>query len=122
MAWSRTVYPGWYATRTAHIHVKVRLYFVAGDKTFEATSQLYFDDAVTDTVYAQPPYVARGPRSIPKNTNDQVYNGTGVGITIDTIGPPQSQAPPGEKTLAALKTVAGGPGYTAKLNIGLQMG
>ena len=49
----RTIYPGWYPTRTAHLHVKVHL-----DAHTVLTTQLFFDDAVTDAVYAQPPYRA----------------------------------------------------------------
>ena len=39
----RTIYPGWYPGRTVHIHVKVHL-----DRTTVLTSQLFFDDAVTE--------------------------------------------------------------------------
>jgi protocatechuate 3,4-dioxygenase beta subunit len=46
-----TVYPGWYPTRSAHLHVKVHL-----DGTTVLTGQLFFDDAVTDAVYAGDPY------------------------------------------------------------------
>ena len=42
----QTVYPGWYQGRTVHIHVKVHL----GGNVVH-TGQLYFPDAVTDTVY-----------------------------------------------------------------------
>ena len=46
-----TVYPGWYPTRTAHLHLKVHL-----DGSTVLTGQLFFDDAVTDGVYAGDPY------------------------------------------------------------------
>jgi protocatechuate 3,4-dioxygenase beta subunit len=46
-----TVYPGWYPTRSAHLHVKVHL-----DNSTVFTGQLFFDDAVTDAVYAGDPY------------------------------------------------------------------
>ena len=42
----RTIYPGWYQGRTVHIHTKVH---VGGNVVH--TGQLYFADAVTDTVY-----------------------------------------------------------------------
>lgn len=58
----RTVYPGWYSGRTAHIHAKVHL-----DRSTLLTTQFYFDDVVTDEVYASVPYVDRGPRD---TTND----------------------------------------------------
>ena len=42
-----TIYPGWYPTRTAHLHLKVHL----AEKTV-LTTQLFFDDAVSDRVYS----------------------------------------------------------------------
>ena len=45
MATFQTVYPGWYNGRTVHIHFKLR----RGNATF--TSQLFFDEALTDRVY-----------------------------------------------------------------------
>jgi len=119
-----TIYPGWYFTRTVHIHVKVRVFSAAGDKTFEATTQMFLDDAVTDRVFARGAYAAHGPRSIPKNTNDQIYNGTGVGRAIDTVGPPAGQARPGDMALATMsETMVGGmAGYLAAMNVGVVMG
>jgi len=52
-----TVYPGWYQGRTVHIHVKVHL-----DSRTVLTSQLYFDEAVTERVYARSPYLEQGER------------------------------------------------------------
>ena len=53
-----TIYPGWYPGRTIHIHFKVR---TAPDAAqgHEFTSQLFFDDALSDEVLSQPPYSAR---------------------------------------------------------------
>jgi len=116
----KTIYPGWYTTRTAHIHFKIRLYSAAGDKTLEMTSQLYFDDATSDAVFGMAPYVSRGPRSIPKNTNDQVFNGTGPGSMIDTVGLPAGQIPPGNATLVALANAPGG-GRTTTLKVGIKL-
>ncbi len=66
-----TIYPGWYSGRPAHLHFKIRSAPGAG-KGFDFTSQLYFDDAVTTEVYAQPPYVAKGPPDR-RNADDQFY-------------------------------------------------
>jgi protocatechuate 3,4-dioxygenase beta subunit len=120
----QTIYPGWYATRTIHVHVKIRRFSPAGDTTFEATTQVFFDDAITDDLFAGSPYLARGPRSIPANTNDQIFNGTGVGREIDTLGPPAGRARPGELAMAALRrtTVDGKPGHVARLTLGIQIG
>ncbi len=63
----RTVYPGWYQGRTPHIHVKVHV----GDSVAH-TGQLFFDDAVSDAVYAQAPYAARGTRDT-DNASDGIF-------------------------------------------------
>jgi len=44
----RTVYPGWYPGRTPHVHLKVRTFTASGDVARSFTSQLYFDETVTD--------------------------------------------------------------------------
>jgi protocatechuate 3,4-dioxygenase beta subunit len=62
-----TVYPGWYQGRTVHIHVLVH---VGGNAVH--TGQLFFDDALTDTVFARKPYSARGQRD-QRNSNDSIY-------------------------------------------------
>jgi protocatechuate 3,4-dioxygenase beta subunit len=70
-----TIYPGWYPGRAVHIHFKVR----TGPKSarsHEFTSQLYFDDAVTDRAYAQPPYVDRGRRRV-RNERDGLFRDGG---------------------------------------------
>ena len=41
-----TIYPGFYQGRTVHIHAKVHL-----DRQTVLTTQLYFDDAVSDRVF-----------------------------------------------------------------------
>jgi protocatechuate 3,4-dioxygenase beta subunit len=50
----RTIYPGWYSGRAVHIHLKVYL----GGRTVH-TGQLFFPDALTDTVYTRSPYKQR---------------------------------------------------------------
>src|SRR6185295_1063708 len=50
-----TIYPGWYPGRAVHIHFKIRI--VAGPALGgEMTSQLYFDEAITDRIHARAPY------------------------------------------------------------------
>ncbi len=58
-----TIYPGWYRGRTVHIHAKVHL-----DKRTVLTTQLFFDEAITEQVYARTPYSAHG---VPDMSNDQ---------------------------------------------------
>lgn len=50
-----TIYPGWYPGRTVHIHFKIRT-DPRYRKPYEFTSQLYFDDSITDRVHAREPY------------------------------------------------------------------
>jgi len=66
-----TVYPGWYAGRTVHIHFKIRTAPLA-QRSFEFTSQLYFDDVLTDRVHADPPYASTGPRTA-RNQHDRIF-------------------------------------------------
>ena len=41
-----TIFPGWYVGRTTHIHCKVHI-----DRRTVLTTQLYFDDNLTDEIY-----------------------------------------------------------------------
>jgi len=75
-----TVYPGWYAGRTVHIHFKIRSARSAG-RAHEFTSQLYFDDALTDRVHTAAPYAAKGHRTM-RNRDDRIYRGGGDQLTL----------------------------------------
>lgn len=66
-----TIYPGWYQGRAVHIHFKIRS-AAAGGKVHDFTSQLYFDEAVTDDVHSQPPYAVHGLHRT-KNIQDRIY-------------------------------------------------
>ena len=63
-----TIYPGWYPTRTAHLHLKVHL-----DTQTVFTGQLFFDDAVTDSVYAADPYAQHAGRDT-RNAHDPFFS------------------------------------------------
>jgi protocatechuate 3,4-dioxygenase beta subunit len=78
-----TIYPGWYQGRTVHIHFKVRTKPGAflGE---EFTSQLYFDDAVTDVVQANPPYSSKGRRRM-RNSDDGVFRNGGSRLILNTV-------------------------------------
>jgi protocatechuate 3,4-dioxygenase beta subunit len=71
-----TVYPGWYVSRAPHIHVRVRTYDATTDTvTYNFTTQFFFDDAVTNDVYANVyPYTTRTNRDT-TNSTDSVFNG-----------------------------------------------
>src|SRR2546423_9613621 len=72
-----TIYPGWDQGRTVHIHFKIRTPAQAAladqqTKTYEFTSQLFFDDAFTDRVFTRQPYAAKGQRDL-RNSNDGIF-------------------------------------------------
>jgi protocatechuate 3,4-dioxygenase beta subunit len=93
-----TVYPGWYRGRAVHVHFKIR---IAGAPRFaEFTSQLYFDDALSERVYAAAPYVGRGPPEL-RNKDDFLF-----------------REEDGNQLL--LDVAADGEGYAAVFDIGLQ--
>lgn len=66
-----TIYPGWYRGRTVHLHFKIRTESPRS-RVHDFTSQLYFDDALTDRVLAREPYASRGPRDR-RNHQDGIY-------------------------------------------------
>ncbi|HMV81944.1 MAG TPA: hypothetical protein PLD20_00240 [Blastocatellia bacterium] len=93
-----TIYPGWYSGRTVHFHYKVRL-FNGTTRTFDFTSQLVFDDTLTDQVYAQAPYNARPNRNT-RNNNDGIAQQGGSAILLSV-------------------TADGAGGYTSVYSLGL---
>jgi protocatechuate 3,4-dioxygenase beta subunit len=64
-----TIYPGWYAGRAVHIHYKV--YPADTSKVF--TSQLFFDPALSEEVFAQAPYSTKGTTPDTPNSTDSIY-------------------------------------------------
>ena len=79
-----TIFPGWYGGRTAHIHFKIRLAAPSGSaaRTQEFTSQLYFDDALQDRVFATAPYIPRGTRDT-HNADDFLYRNGGKQLLLE---------------------------------------
>ncbi|MEH2425085.1 MAG: intradiol ring-cleavage dioxygenase [Nostoc sp.] len=94
-----TIYPGWYQGRTVHIHFKVRTDGTSG-QPYEFTSQLYFDDSITDQVHTQTPYASKGQRT-QKNADDGIFQGDGDQMV--------------------LKLTKNGQGYAATFDIGLRI-
>ena len=94
-----TLYPGWYPGRTVHIHFKIRTAPMAR-RSFEFTSQLYFDDVLTDRVHAAPPYATKGARTT-RNQHDWIFQRGG------------------DQLMLAPTTTA--EGYAATFAIGLQL-
>jgi protocatechuate 3,4-dioxygenase beta subunit len=70
-----TIYPGWYQGRTVHIHFKVRAGSNVG-ASYEFTSQFFFNDELSDQVFANAPYAAKGERGT-RNDNDSIYQEAG---------------------------------------------
>jgi protocatechuate 3,4-dioxygenase beta subunit len=99
-----SIYPGWYRGRAVHIHFMLRL-FAGTARTYEFTSQFFFDDTLTDSVYTLSPYSSRGTRDR-RNSNDGIYNRLS---TTEKAG----------LTLQTSKTAAG---YAGVINLGVNVG
>lgn len=99
MATFTTIYPGWYQGRAVHIHFKIRTE-PGASSGFEFTSQLFFDDDLSDEVFAAEPYASNGERD-QRNDTDSIYGETG--------------------DLLLLAVSAEGEGYATLFDIGLQV-
>ncbi len=75
----QTIYPGWYRGRTVHIHLKVH---VGGNEVH--TSQLFFDDALSDQIFGQPPYAAHAGRDTTNAIDSIFQDGGGQGVVAMT--------------------------------------
>jgi protocatechuate 3,4-dioxygenase beta subunit len=75
-----SIYPGAYPGRAVHVHFKVRI--KTGDGRDEFTSQLYFDDALTDRVHAAAPYAGARPRRM-RNAEDGLFRMGGRALIVD---------------------------------------
>lgn len=93
-----TIYPGWYPGRAVHIHFKIRTQATARAREF--TSQVYFDEAVTDRVHAEAPYHKPGRRRL--NAADGIYRRGGSGDRLQ------------------LALAAEGAGYAGTFDVALQ--
>ena len=72
-----TIYPGWYRGRTVHIHAKVHI-----DKKNVLTTQLYFDEDVSDNVNTLEPYSSHTGRDT-FNDGDSIFDESGL-LTIES--------------------------------------
>jgi protocatechuate 3,4-dioxygenase beta subunit len=68
-----TVYPGWYAGRTPHIHLRI----VVAQREVLIT-QLLFDDALNEMVYRDHPDYARRPRHSTTNRGDMMFSASEI--------------------------------------------
>ncbi|HEY8833131.1 MAG TPA: intradiol ring-cleavage dioxygenase [Gemmatimonadaceae bacterium] len=99
-----SIYPGWYGGRAVHIHFKLRLY-AGSSKTYEFTSQFFFDDTLTDSVYTHSPYNSRGSRTT-RNVSDGIYNSLSAN----------------DKAGLTLQTTKTADGYAGVINLGVNVG
>ena len=74
-----TIYPGWYQGRTVHVHAKV---FITSREVL--TTQLYFDDELTEAVHAGAPYSRRRARDT-YNRDDRIFSDKTV-LTVRADG------------------------------------
>lgn len=67
-----SIFPGWYLSRTIHIHIRVRTY--NGTTVLSNfVSQIFFDDAFNNTILTDSQYSRTSARDT-TNSNDMVYN------------------------------------------------
>jgi protocatechuate 3,4-dioxygenase beta subunit len=81
-----TIYPGWYSGRAVHIHVKVRLFDSSGNVTTEATTQLFFDDTITDGVYAVNSEYERSSTRDTLDSADEIYSSESPALLLSLTG------------------------------------
>lgn len=75
-----TIYPGWYYGRTVHMHIKFRIW-TETKKAFEFTSQMYFEDSLSDRIYLGQPYAAQGKRTA-RNQDDRIFRRGGEQLML----------------------------------------
>jgi protocatechuate 3,4-dioxygenase beta subunit len=85
-----TIYPGWYRGRTVHIHFKIRS-SASSTSAYEFTSQLFFDDGLTDRVFAAAPYAGKGERDT-RNADDGIYRQGGSQLVLNVTETAQGYA------------------------------
>ena len=76
-----SIFPGWYPTRAAHLHVKI----LSQDQTLLST-QLFFPQELVDKIYQTKPYLTKGKEQISKE-NDQIYQSLPNLITMRYTAP-----------------------------------
>ena len=87
-----TIYPGWYPGRTVHIHLKIRT-ATQTKPSFELTTQMYFQDALSDRVFADPPYAEKGAR-VGRNQDDRIFRRGGEQLLLSPMRRPTAFVPP----------------------------
>jgi hypothetical protein len=80
-----TIIPGWYQGRTTHIHLRLRSTYDSTDSGGANTMQIFFDQALVDTLSTTvSPYEKEGTNST-TNASDHVYTDLEQGTTLLTL-------------------------------------
>lgn len=87
-----------------HVHCKLRL-FAGTTRTYEFTSQFFFDESLTSAVHALAPYVSKGTRNV-RNGTDGIYNILSAA----------------EKAALTLRTSSAGGGCAGVIDLGVRVG
>ena len=74
-----TIYPGWYSGRAVHIHLRVHI-----DDATVLTSQMFFDEAYTASVYEQEPYAVNGLPDTPLTSDNIAGDAAAEGSIMTT--------------------------------------
>ena len=82
-----TIFPGWYAGRAVHVHLKVRL--LQDDRvTYDFTTQLFFEEDVIREIHSgRAPYATRGTPEV-SNAYDNIYRVDGPDLTVPLTAEP----------------------------------
>jgi protocatechuate 3,4-dioxygenase beta subunit len=99
----QTIYPGWYSGRAVHIHIKVRVFDASGNVTSESTTQLFFNDLITNVVYLSNPAYQRTSMRDTLNASDMIFLSEKPPLLVNLTGTPTT-------------------GYSASVNLGVQVG
>lgn len=65
-----SIFPGWYAGRVTHIHARVKI-----NSTTVVTTQFFFWDKVSETIYRNHPLYSHRPNRDTTNTSDNLIGG-----------------------------------------------
>ncbi|HET7479925.1 MAG TPA: intradiol ring-cleavage dioxygenase [Rubrobacteraceae bacterium] len=81
-----TIYPGWYAGRALHIHLKVMVGGNISGETYEGghvahTGQIFFPEDVTDEVAALEPYASHDVALV-RHAEDGIFQAAGEGSIV----------------------------------------
>jgi hypothetical protein len=101
-----TIYPGWYAGRAVHIHLRVRTGGALFGETYGGghvahTGHLFLPEAVSDEVFRRPPYASHGGER-QRQVDDPIFAEGGPGGVV-------ALRPGGPEGYVAVTTVAFDP-------------